>query len=41
MSFMFDNCKSLIDINPYNFQKYDFSRLNNAYLKEQYPDLNI
>jgi len=41
MAFMFDNCKSLIDINPYNFQRYDFSRFDNTHLKETYPELYI
>jgi len=38
---IFDNCKSLKYVNPYNFKGFDFSTLDNDYLKEQYPELYI
>jgi len=37
----FDGCESLKDINPFNFQIYDFTKLNNQFIKGQYPELYI
>jgi len=41
MRWILDGCLALKDVNPYNFQDYDFSKLNNPYLKETYPELYI
>ena len=41
MRWMFDDCRELKSIDPYNFDLYDFSELNNKYLKEQYPEYYI
>jgi len=38
---MFKGCASLKDINPYSFNGFDFMTLDNAYLKEQYPELYV
>jgi len=41
MAYMFDGCSSLNDVDPYNFKGFDFSNLDNNYLKEQYPEVYI
>jgi len=41
MNGMFDNCVSLKYINAYNFKGYNFSTLDNDYLKEHYPELYV
>jgi len=34
-------CELLKDINPYNFKLFDFSTLDNDYLKDNYPEMYI
>jgi len=41
MKHMFANCTSLKDIDPYDFEGFNFSTLDNNYLKEQYPEMYI
>jgi len=38
---MFSNCNSLIDIDPYNFNLFNFSILQNTQFIEKYPELYI
>lgn len=41
MDHMFDGCRKIKSIDPYRFRFYDYSRLNNKYLKDKYPELFI
>ena len=41
MRIMFNGCYNLENIEPHNFHLYDFSQLDNRYLKENYPELFI
>jgi len=41
MERLFDGCSSLEDLDVHNFKDYDFSVLDNDYLKEKYPEVYV
>lgn len=41
MRFMFHGCSNLRGLNIRNFHLYDFSKLDNKFLKDKYPELYI